>query len=729
MPSREELQKRLQATFRAEAAEHVETLQRELAAVLSPTHAVPDRHHLETLFRVMHTLKGAARSVRAEAIEQICQEGEILLRGLVHGEAGITPADIATLKRATEQLHDLVFAEPLDRAPVASASAAPARAPTLPAAPPGAEAPTESAASVVPTAPESEPDSRYDTVRVDVGRLDQLVLAAEELLLPSLATSERARSARKLAENIRQFRAEIRALGGKPIENPGRLLRSLAVGTLKEIEAGSRQLATALADDQRTLRALVTDLFAETRRARMVPASTMLAAFPAMVRDLCRETGKQAKWRLNDSGVELDRKVIELVKDPLIHLVRNAVDHGIELPDEREAGGKPRRGRITVSITGIEGSKVSIAVADDGRGMNLAGLKDAAVRSRSLTAAQAKGLGDDEVIDLAFRAGVSTKPVITAISGLGLGLAIVREQVERIDGTVRVQSVPGKGTKISLVLPATIASYRGLLVSAAGARLLLPAESVERVIGVPRSSITAALQTGMLAQSGETLPFARLSAVLGLASGPLSETRRLFPCAVVTNGPRRAAFMVDEIAGETDVLVKDLPLPLRRVRNISSAGLLGSGDLVLIARASDLLVAVHSHRLAKDEVDQAGIDRAARVLIVDDSITTRTMEKNLFEAAGYAVTTAVDGVDAWSILQGQAVDLVVSDIDMPRMSGFDLTAQIRADSRLADTPVVLVTALESREDKERGIRIGANAYVLKSSFDQTNLLEIVGRLI
>jgi two-component system chemotaxis sensor kinase CheA len=729
MPSREELQKRLLATFRAEAAEHVETLQRELAAILSPSNAAPGRQHLETLFRVMHTLKGAARSVRAEAIEQICQDGEGLLRGLVHGDGGLSEADLVSLKRATERLHDLIFAEARSEpaSPPPSPAPAPAPAPAV-----NGEAPTVSAAPA--PAADAPPDDderspRYETVRVDVDRLDKLVLAAEELLLPSLVTVERARTAKKLAEDVRQFRAEIRVLSGKPVDNPGRLLRSLAVGTLKEIEAGSRQLATALSYDQRALRTLVADLFAETRRARMVPAATMLAPFPAMVRDICRETGKEAKWRLRDSGVELDRKVIEVVKDPLIHLVRNAIDHGIESPSEREAAGKPRRGRVTLSIASIEGSKVAIDVTDDGRGMNLTGLKDAAVRSRSLTAAQARGLGDDEVIDLAFRAGVSTKPVITTISGLGLGLAIVREQVERIDGTVSVKSAPGKGTTISLILPASIASYRGLLVSVGDTRLLLPAESVERVIGVPRSSVTAALQTGMLPQNGETLPFARLSALLGLASGTLSEARRLFPCALVTNGTRRAALLVDEILGETDVLVKDLPLPLRRVQSISSAGLLGSGDLVLIARASDLLTAVNTHGRAGAELDTADIRHTARVLIVDDSITTRTMEKNLFEAAGYAVTTAVDGMDAWSILQTIEVDLVVSDIDMPRMNGFDLTAQIRGDSRLAETPVVLVTALESRADKERGIRIGANAYVLKSSFDQTNLLEIVGRLI
>ncbi|HVZ01381.1 MAG TPA: response regulator [Dongiaceae bacterium] len=750
MPSREELQKRLLATFRAEAAEHVESLQRELAAILSPSHAAPRRDHLETLFRVMHTLKGAARSVRAEAIEQICQEGEVLLRSLVHGQASATEADLAMLKRSTERLHDLLFAETLDGAPAAPAGPppAPAMAASPPAATPSdrttaeapapgsAPAPTPGSVPAAAGAPSAdaaaaeEPEQqRYETVRVDVGRLDRLVLAAEELLMPSLITSERARTAKKLAEDIRQFRAEMRALSGKAVENPGRLLRTLTLGTLKEIETGSRQLATALSDDQRTLRSLVADLFAETRRARMMPAAAMLAAFPAMVRDICRETGKQAKWHLKDPGVELDRKVIELVKDPLIHLVRNAIDHGIEAPDDREAAGKPRRGRIALSIAGLEGSKVSITVTDDGRGMNLAGLKEAAVRSRNLTAVQAKTLGDDEVIDLAFRAGVSTSPVITSISGLGLGLAIVREQVERIDGTVAVKSIAGQGTTISLVLPATIASYRGLLVGVGNTRLLLPAESVERVVGVPRSGVTAALQTGMLPQGGETLPFARLASILETAAGPLSDARRLFPCAIVTNGPRRAAFLVDEILGETDVLVKDLPLPLRRVRNISAAGLLGSGDLVLIARPSDLLVAVHSRRSVSHEVEAAGAGAAIRVLIVDDSITTRTMEKNLFEAAGYAVTTAVDGMDAWSILQTRDVDLVVSDIDMPRMNGFDLTAQIRADNRLAETPVVLVTALESREDKERGIRIGANAYVLKSSFDQTNLLEIVGRLI
>ena len=732
MANRDELQKRLLATFREEAAEHVQALDSELRAI-SAGPASQNRQRLETMFRVMHTLKGAARSVRFSEIEKLCQDSEALLRGFVRGEAKLTDASVATLKRSTERLQGLVFGERL------RASAGPGNgAASTEAASAGGPASDEVSASENSTIGDVAPANglkgdpvsgpRFESVRVDVGRLDRLILVAEELLLPSLVIAERVRAAKGLTEDVRLLRAGARSLNGGT--HGDELPRSELLGALKEIEAKSRRLMLALADDQRALRTSVNELFQEARHARMVPAATMLAAFPAMVRDLARETGKQAKWHLKDSGAELDRKVIELVKDPLIHLVRNAVDHGIELPDERETAGKPGRGRVTVSISAVEGSRVAIKVADDGRGMNLAALKEAAVRSRSVTAMQVKALSDDEVIDLAFRPGISTSAVITSISGLGLGLSIVREQMERIDGSVTIETTPGGGTTISLELPATIASYRGLLVAAGKAKLLWPAESVERAIGVAKPAAIAALQNGLISHGNETLPFGRLSSVMAIEALDLaSEGRRLLPCVIVSSGPRRAAFLVDEVLGETDVLVKDLPSPLRRVRNISSAGLLASGELALVLRPSDLLVAVqNTHGETVASVKSDG-DRVMRVLVVDDSITTRTMERNLLEAAGYSVSVAADGLDAWSVLQAENIDIVVSDIDMPRMNGFDLTARIRGDARLVDLPVVLVTALESRDDKERGIRIGANAYVLKSAFDQSNLLEIVGRLI
>jgi two-component system chemotaxis sensor kinase CheA len=230
-------------------------------------------------------------------------------------------------------------------------------------------------------------------------------------------------------------------------------------------------------------------------------------------------------------------------------------------------------------------------------------------------------------------------------------------------------------------------------------------------------------------EGSDTLPFGQLASVMGMQAAEQTKSdRALTPCIVATSGTRRAIFAVDEILGETEVLIKEFSSPLRRVRNITSVGLLATGELALVLRPADLLISVQAVQTASAPAE-ADAARTMRVLVVDDSITTRTMERNLLEAAGYDVSIATDGLDAWSVLQEKEIDLVVSDVDMPRLNGFELTSRIRGDTRLSELPVVLVTALESRDDKERGIKIGANAYVLKSSFEQSNLLEIVGRLI
>lgn len=394
------------------------------------------------------------------------------------------------------------------------------------------------------------------------------------------------------------------------------------------------------------------------------------------------------------------------------------------------AAGKPRRGSVSLSILPAEQGRIAVRIVDDGRGMDIAALREAAVRSRNATASQVKAMSDDDVLDVAFRAGVSTNAVITSISGLGLGLSIVREQIERIDGKVIVSSTPGKGTTITLEIPSTVTSYRGLLVLVNGTRLLWPAESVERVIGVAKPAFAAAAQSGIIVHGSETLPFDRLGKIMGMPAKDQPRTdSMLAACVVAGHAARRAVFAVDEVLGETEVLIKDFPQPLRRVRNVSSVGLLATGNLALVLRPADLLTSIQAVQSAVGAAQDTEAAQTRRVLVVDDSITTRTMERNLLESAGYQVSIAADGLDAWSMLQESVFDLVVSDVDMPRMNGFELTSRIRGDTRLADLPIVLVTALESRDDKERGIKIGANAYVLKSSFEQSNLLEIVGRLI
>ena len=282
-----------------------------------------------------------------------------------------------------------------------------------------------------------------------------------------------------------------------------------------------------------------------------------------------------------------------------------------------------------------------------------------------------------------------------------------------------------------MILPATITTFRGLLVRAAGQPFLLPIEAVERAIRITPEQIERVEGREAVRWNGRALAVVQLGTLLGLAERegqPESGSKQ--PCVVVRAGEERVGLLIDEVLGDREVLVKELRPPPLRVRNVAGAGLLGTGQVVLILRPTDLLGSIRE--VSRPRVPPAAPEEERHplaILVVDDSITTRQMEKNLLEAAGYQVRVAVDGIDAWTILKSEEVDFVVSDVDMPRMDGFELTARIRADRKLADLPIVLVTALESREDRERGIEVGANAYIVKSSFDQSNLLEIIRRLV
>jgi two-component system chemotaxis sensor kinase CheA len=268
-----------------------------------------------------------------------------------------------------------------------------------------------------------------------------------------------------------------------------------------------------------------------------------------------------------------------------------------------------------------------------------------------------------------------------------------------------------------------------LLLKTAGTSYLIPLEAIDRAFAVPRDDVAAALASGEFVRGEQTLPFGSLAAALGLArvTEPGDERREL-PCLLVHSGDRQGIVLVDEVLGEREVVIKELRPPLRRVRNVLAAGLLGTGELVLVLRPLDVLLSLHSLPPEGHAAPAVSPPRKLSVLVVDDSVTTRTMERNLFEAAGYRVSVAADGLDGWNLLQTERVDVVVSDIDMPRMNGFELTSRIRAHPGFTELPIVLVTALEAREDKERGLRVGANAYVLKSGFDQSTLLDIVRRL-
>lgn len=715
---KDDIKARLLATFQVEAQEHLQVI---TANLLALDQCLPDeqaREVIEATFREVHTLKGAARSVSEMNVEKLCQAWESLLSKITHGRLACS-RPLLDLFRETGDVVARLLAGDTDPASVTELAGRLEQTAGTPLVEAKASPSDPSPRATGPSQPTTIAPSPPDTVRLDIARLDTLLFQAEELLSPKLAAEERVQEAKAL------FDALTHAHAATP--DPQK--------TIRAVEVQARELVGHLVRDQRTIAGTVDNVLDELRQLRMMPASSVLDVFQGMVRDLAKTHGKDVGWAVRGGDLKVDRKVLEAIKDPLIHLVRNAMDHGIEPTTARTQTGKPPRGQITVTIASLESGRIEICVEDDGRGIVPADVRAAAIRARLLTAEAADALTDEQALDLIYRSGFSTSPLITDVSGHGLGMAIVKERVERLGGQVALETRPGRGTTVRMTLPASITTFFGLLVRSGGQLFLLPIEAVVRVIRITPEEVEQFEGQDVVRWHGHPLPVARLSGLLGLPQAddpPRSGGKQT--CVLIRSGEEKVGLLLDEILGDQEALVKELRPPLVRVRNVAAAGLLGTGQAVLILRPSDLITSLRTspRRPTVGTAPTAVPVQAQRqrlILVVDDSITTRTMEQNLLEASGYGVQVAVDGVDAWTSLKSEEFDLVLSDVDMPRMDGFELTARIRADRKLADLPVVLVTALESREDKERGIEVGANAYIIKSSFDQSNLLEIIRRLI
>jgi len=471
-------------------------------------------------------------------------------------------------------------------------------------------------------------------------------------------------------------------------------------------------------------------LDAEVRRVRMLPFAEACQGLERAVRDLAQAGGKQVELVVEGGRVELDRSVLEGLKDPLNHLVRNAVDHGIEPPERRRAAGKLPAGRVTVAAE-LRGSQVEVVVADDGAGLDLDAVR-AVARQRGLA-----DLPDGrDLAHLIFLPGFSTAPIITDVSGRGVGLDVVKQRVEQLHGTIELSSETGRGTRFTLAVPLTLTTIRAVLVVAGGQAFAFPTTNVRKLILVDLDDVRRAGGREVLVTEGEGAPLlvAALAEALGLAVpklvGAPAPGRR--PALVVAAGERRMAFVVDELMTEQEVMVKGLGARIRRVRNVSGGTILPSGRVALVLNVAQLVRSAlgRAPGATLAPAAPAAVPAAAkRLLVVDDSITTRTLEKSLLEAAGYQVATAVDGADAWRLLQEQGADLVLSDVEMPGMDGLELTEAIRASPRFADLPVVLLTARASAHDKARGVAVGADAYLVKDEFDQKAMLETVAQLL
>ena len=626
---------------------------------------------VDGLFRDIHTIKGAAGMVGLDEIRQLAHVMEDVLAD-ARAEGALAAELVDPLLRSADALRRHVSGDGEPTAELVAELGAARAAGTVVDAPVGvaAEAP-EAPNAVAPEAPNAvapAPSSPAPerSIRVPAEKIDTLLDLVGETVL-------------------HRQRLEYE-LGEQPGDQAHRLVSD-------ELDVGE-QLLNQLKDAAIGMRTL--------------PLSSIVAPLPRAVRDLAVETGKDVELHVDGAETELDRAILEALPELLVHLLRNSVAHGIESPEERERVGKAARGRLELRAE-QRGGIVEVTVSDDGRGVSHA------------TLAEARRAGS--LADVLTQPGYSTAGEVDGISGRGVGLDAVKERVEAFGGSLDVLSEPGVGTEVVLRVPLALALIDVLLVERAGTVYGIPLSSVEEAVSLGETLSLAGRPA--LEVRGSSVPLADLGAVMGVASEPPAIGS---PVVVVSAAGRRLAAVCDALIGKEEIVVKSLGPLLAGVTAYLGAAILGDGRIALLVDPVELVRASTERR--GDGQPVAAETSTPKVLVVEDSLTIRELQRSILEAAGYRVQTARDGKDALTYLgRGEEIDLVVTDMEMPEMGGIELTQTIRADPERSTLPIVIVTSLGDDGDRRRGIEAGADAYMVKRTFDQHDLLETVERLV
>jgi len=582
-----------------------------------------------------------------------------------------------------------------------------------------------------------------ESIRVTVSKLDTLMAQTSELIVNKMQGEERTKNVGDMLQKLSRWQREWRSVRAAYIRLARRMQDSEdpdpELSTIfKFLEANQRYLAETnrevaqlkqlLTQDNMQLSALADQLQDDMSRLRMMPFETIVGAFQRMVRDIARDMGKQIRLSIQGSGVEIDKTVLDALKDPLMHLLRNAVDHGLELPEQRENIGKSPTGTIGIEVE-QRGSEILISISDDGRGLDLNRIRMKAVEKKILTTKEANALSDEEVQNLIFHSGFSTNDNVNAISGRGLGMDIVRDRIEGLRGRVTVSSQYRVGTTFTLSVPVSLTRIRCIILTIGEENYAIPSIMVTRMMTFNREEVFTAEGKDMVTINDHPMPLVSMGAILDIPVGYDGE-RSEFPLVALQSADRTVAFEVDELSSEMELVLKPLGQELQTVPFVSGAALLGTGEVIIVLDANDLIRKAtgiqlpRRRRVALTRQSTPEV-RRIRVLVADDSITTRTLEKNILETAGFEVHVAMDGMEAWQMLTEVDVDLVISDVEMPNLTGLELAARIKNNAHTDHLPVILLTSLGKPEQREAGMRAGADAYLVKSQFDQKALLETI----
>ena len=672
--------------FCREAEEHLASLQSGLLVLeRNPTRT----SLLHELLRNAHTLKGSARMVGLSDISAITHTMEEQLKGMEKGERSVDAESIDLLLKGA------------DAVALITAALARGEAPNL--------------------------DVERFVAEYDRGELSR-PMPAEDREAPAEPLSETVRA------NVRTLDALVNLIG-EMIINKKRLEAKLA--RLKEIAAACDPAAAApllefrreFEEDVLYLDYLIQELHEKAMGLRMLPLRSISDGFERLVRDLSQQLGKEVRLDTIGQSIEMDRVLLEGLKPMLIHLLTNAVCHGIESPDERVAAGKVRQGTVRLTAR-HEGSSVLVEVRDDGFGMDPGRIKAAALARGVIDPREAEGMTDEEALYLTLRPGFSTAEIVTDVSGRGVGMDVVKKNVERLKGNIALTSEVGSFSQITLQLPLTLSVIEALIVQCGAETFAIPLNYVQEILKVRAPEILTLGANEVIKVRGVTTPLYTLSGMLGLPQQGNPETAAL-AAIVLKLCDQRIACTVDAHLGSSEVVVKGLGGQFKNVRFVFGATILGDGNPALILNVPDLFGAgSQGARAPLSREGEESAQRRIRVLVVDDSITTRTMEQSILVSHGYAVVTAVSGEDALEKTAADAgFDLIISDVEMPGINGFELTRTLRGSEQYRETPIIIVSSLSRDEDKRQALQAGAQAYIVKGAFDQGMLLETVQMLI
>jgi two-component system chemotaxis sensor kinase CheA len=773
----------LRYLFKAESEEHIRLLEEGLLRLEGdPT----DGKTLEEVFRGAHSLKGGSGMLGLHDIERLAHRFEDVLNDARHGKIVLSSEAIDQLCKQLDTMRDLVdeavsdapggmsmanaagpvhgaepttphasalpenVAEGEHEVEIAHQEAAATHAPLKPQeadiSPP---IPASHAGESLPTLPPEAQPGRYriDTMRVEPQKLDTLMKQAGELTVAKIRIARRLAQIDELValheewsrEHFASQRAGLAGRNGNRTHTGSHRLEALLQRDREHLErlgALVNDLRYVAYEDSARLDSVVTTLEESIRNIRLLPLATLFQLFPRMVRDLARQKAKEVQLIIEGGEATADKRILEEMKDPLVHMIRNAIDHGLEAPEERQRRGKPRLGTVRLRAR-LTSANLVIEVTDDGRGLDLERIKSTALKRRLRREAEIAAMTPGQIQSLIFSPGFSTSPLVTDVSGRGVGLDVVWANVERLKGSIQVESSPGQGCTLRISLPRTLAATRVLIVMADRRPYAVPMEYVYTTRLVPPHEIFPIEGMSTIVVDGNPVSAVHLSTLLEIsrraaavygADTPDPDKPR--SCLILASGDDQIGLFVDTLLDEQEVVVKPHSSMLTRVRNVSGATILGTGEVCMVLNPLDLLQAARKRQphITRDPLRTEPQQKHV-ILLVEDSITTRTQEKRILESAGYEVVTAVNGVDALQKLSSRGFDAVISDVEMPHMDGLTLSERIRREPKYSELPIILVTSLASEEDKRRGVEVGANAYIAKPTFDQGLLLDTLRRLI